>query len=149
MGEYVAGRQLSISGVLCIKRMVNGACFSLASAIEAEWPRRGTRLGAQHESAAPPQAAGAQTSIEKLQQSYGQSRCSKSMSNEDAATIFIEAQLKIFEIRFGGQGGRIEFLQSFGNTLGLRAGKAALFELLDDAVGVDDEGGVGHMLYAE
>jgi len=32
----------------------------LRHAIEAEWPRRGTRLGAEHESAAPPQAAGAQ-----------------------------------------------------------------------------------------
>jgi hypothetical protein len=30
--------------------------YALAPAIEAGWPRRGTRLGAQHESAAPPQA---------------------------------------------------------------------------------------------
>ena len=33
----------------------------LRHAIEAGWPRRGTRLGAEHESAAPPQAAGAKT----------------------------------------------------------------------------------------
>ena len=31
-----------------------------APAIDADWPRRGTRLGAEHESAATPQAAGAQ-----------------------------------------------------------------------------------------
>ena len=31
----------------------------ITEAIEAGWPRRGTRLGAQHESAATPKAAGA------------------------------------------------------------------------------------------
>src|SRR2546423_1807994 len=41
------------------------ACL-VRHAIEAEWPRRGTRLGgASHESAATPQAAGAPTGAKK------------------------------------------------------------------------------------
>jgi hypothetical protein len=41
---------------------------NFAPAIEAEWPRRGTRLGAKHESAATPEGAGAPKNVANLQQ---------------------------------------------------------------------------------
>jgi hypothetical protein len=148
MSEYEFVRWLSVSGVRCIENQwLLCASPPCAPTIEAGWPRRGTRLGAQHESAVTPQAADAQTSIEKLHQGNSQRSSSKSMSDEDAGKVFIEAQLKILDIRFGGQRGRVQFFKGFGDAFGLRAGKAALLELLDDAVGVDDEGGVGHSLY--
>jgi hypothetical protein len=37
-------------------------------AIEAGWPRRGTRLGAEHESAVTPEAAGAPKNVADLQE---------------------------------------------------------------------------------
>jgi hypothetical protein len=45
----------------------------------------------------------------------------------------------LVEIGFGGEGRRIQFFEGFGDAFGLRAGKAALFELLDDAVRVNHE----------
>jgi hypothetical protein len=120
-GEYVFVRRPSVSGVLPIEQMVNArVSHLLRHAIEAGWPRRGTRLGAEHESAAP-RSGGRQTSTKKLQQGVSQRSSSKSMSDEDAGKVFVEPQLKIFEISFGSQGGGVEFLQCFGDAFGLRA----------------------------
>ena len=42
------------------------------------------------------------------------------------------------QIELGGELFRIQFFEGFGDALGLRAGKTALLEFSDDAVGIDD-----------
>jgi hypothetical protein len=43
------------------------------------------------------------------------------------------------KIELGDKGSGVEFLERLGDVLGLRAGKAYRFELLDDAVRVNHE----------
>ena len=45
----------------------------------------------------------------------------------------------ILEISLRSEGRGVEFLESFRDAFGLRAGEASGFEFLDDAVGVDHQ----------
>jgi hypothetical protein len=55
---------------------------------------------------------------------------------DDRGRLFREGEL---EVGFRGERGDVELFQSLGDALGLRAGKAALLELFDDAIGIDDQ----------
>ena len=63
------------------------------------------------------------------------------VGDEDAAEVCVEPQLEILEVCFGRERRDVELLQGLGDAFCLSAGKAALLQLLDDAVRVDHETG--------
>ena len=84
-------------------------------------------------------SAGLSGSAQELQQSDRESGGADGMSDEYRAEVFVDAHLKLAQIRLGGAGGRVDILDHACDGIGLRTREAALLQLFDGRVRIESE----------